>query len=138
MNRTDRHWRSYRMSRSVEEWVGTSDDTALPPRVRIRVFEAHGGRCAICTREIGPADQWVCDHRIALINGGEHREQNLQPVCCWCDRVVKTPADIALKAKIDRVKARYLGVRCAKSPMSGSRASGWKRKLSGEVVPRRV
>ena len=35
------------MARSVPEWVGKSDDTRVPPRVRIRVYDAYDGVCHI-------------------------------------------------------------------------------------------
>jgi 5-methylcytosine-specific restriction protein A len=67
------------MSRSVPEWIGKTDDTPPPPRVRLRVFEAHNGKCHLTGRKIGPADQWDVDHVLALANGGENRESNLAP-----------------------------------------------------------
>lgn len=60
------------MSRSVALWVGSTDDAAIPPRVRARVFERCAGRCHRCNRKIGPADSWIIEHLIALINGGRH------------------------------------------------------------------
>ena len=33
------------MPRSVPEWVGRTDDTPVPPRVRLRVLERFGRRC---------------------------------------------------------------------------------------------
>jgi 5-methylcytosine-specific restriction endonuclease McrA len=68
-----------RMSRSVDLWVGKTDDEKVPPRVRLRVFEAHGGRCWISGRKIMPGDKWEIDHEVALINGGTHSEANLAP-----------------------------------------------------------
>ena len=38
------------MSRSVDLWVGKTDDAKVPARVRLRVFEAYGGRCWISGR----------------------------------------------------------------------------------------
>lgn len=98
------------MTRSVPEWVATHDDQAIPPRVRIRLFEAAAGRCAVCSRKIGPADAWQADHIIALTNGGEHREGNLQVICDWCHKA-KTREDVAIKAKGAKVRARHLGIK---------------------------
>ena len=39
--------------RTVPEWIGKTPDTPAPPRVRLRIFETFGGRCAICGRKIG-------------------------------------------------------------------------------------
>lgn len=75
---------------------------------------------------------WVCDHRIALINGGANRESNLQPIHEICDRDVKTPRDVAAKAKNYRVKLRHLGLQQqGRRPMPGSRRSPIKMKIGG-------
>lgn len=98
------------MTRSTPEWVATHDDQAIPPRVRLRLFERAGGRCAHCGRKIGPADKWQADHVIALANGGRHAESNLQPLCPFC-HASKTAEDVAFKKKSARIRARHLGIR---------------------------
>lgn len=97
------------MSRTVPEWIGKSDDAAIPPRVRARVFERHGGRCHLTGRLIRAGDQWDCDHIIALINGGEHRETNLAPALRDAHRE-KTADDVAVKSKVARMRAKHLGI----------------------------
>lgn len=123
------------MSRSTPEWVGKSDDTPIPPRVRLRVFEAHGGICGLTGRKITPADQWDVDHTVALINGGENRESNLRPVLRAAHRV-KTAEDVKLKAKVDRVRKKHLGISQAKATLAGSKASKWKRTIDGRTILR--
>ena len=95
------------MSRSLEEWVGKTDDAKVPPRVRVRIFEREGGKCWISGRKIMPGEPWDLDHKIALINGGEHRESNLFPALRSAHRE-KTKADVALKAKVAAVKAKHI------------------------------
>lgn len=97
------------MARSVPEWIGATDDTPVPPRVRLRVFEAHGGRCHLSGRKIMPGDLWECDHVRAIINGGENRESNLAPALKDKHRE-KTDDDVAEKAHIDRVRKKHLGI----------------------------
>jgi 5-methylcytosine-specific restriction protein A len=97
------------VSRSVEEWIGKDDDTPIPPRVRIRVFEKHAGRCYLSGRKIMPGDAWECDHVLAIINGGQNRESNLAPALKAKHRV-KSDGDMAIKSKIARTKAKHLGV----------------------------
>ena len=121
--------------RAVEEWIGSSPDAAIPARVRLRVFEAHGGICALTGRKIMPGDQWDCDHKLALANGGEHRESNLQPALREAHRK-KTAEDVKVKAKIDRVRKKHLGIKTTRSPMPGSKASKWKRTIGGKCVLR--
>lgn len=118
------------MSRSLPEWIGKTDDTPVPPRVRQRVFDAHDGRCALSGRKIHPGDKWEVDHRIALANGGENRETNLQPVLIAPHRV-KTAQDVAEKARDRRKRQKHLGLHRPKRKLPGSRDSGWKAKIGG-------
>ena len=119
------------MTRSVEEWIGKTDDTPVPPRVRLRVFRRRLGVCHICKLNI-VGKRWVCDHVLALINGGENREGNLWPIHEACDKRVKTPQDVAVKAKNDAVAMRHIGIKKRKGrPMPGSRDSGVKMKIGG-------
>jgi len=108
--------------RAVPEWIGSSPDAAIPPRVRLRIFEAHGGICHISRRKITASDKWDCDHIIALTNGGEHRESNLAPALRDKHRE-KTAEDVAIKAKGAKVRARHLGVR----PPSRLRSAPFQR-----------
>jgi 5-methylcytosine-specific restriction enzyme A len=121
--------------RSTPEWIGVTPDAKIPPRVRLRVFETHGGKCALTGRKIQPGDDWDCDHAVALINGGEHRESNLQPVLRSAHRK-KTVEDVKLKAKAARVKKKHLGIHQPKATLPGSRASKWKRTISGQTIRR--
>lgn len=123
------------MSRSTPEWVGKTPNSGVPPRVRLRVWERCQGMCGVCGRKIGPADTWIIEHLHALILGGENRESNLGVTCGWC-KPVKDREDIAIKVKSDRVRKRHAGIKTTSRPMPGSRASGFKRKMNGEVVKR--
>lgn len=96
------------MTRSLDLWVGSSDDTAVPLRVRLRIFEREGGRCWITGRKILPGDQWDLDHKIALINGGRHAEDNLFPALRAAHRA-KTGEDVKIKSKLARIRAKHLG-----------------------------
>ncbi|MGP9790655.1 HNH endonuclease [Roseinatronobacter sp. NSM] len=109
--------------RKVDEWIGKSDDTPIPARVKLRVFEDHGGRCAESGRKIGPGDKWECDHKIAIINGGENRESNLQPVLAEPHKA-KTKQDVKRKAKIARVRKSHLGIQQTKKKIPYRRFDG--------------
>lgn len=121
--------------RSNDEWIGASPDAKIPPRVRLRVFEAHGGICHISGRKIRPGDDWDCDHILALCNGGQHRESNLAPAIREAHRA-KTADDVAQRAKDDRVRKKHLGIWKPKTIVAGSKASRWKKPLHGPAVPR--
>lgn len=98
------------MARSVAEWIGRTPDSAVPPRVRLRIFLRYDGRCQCgCNRPIRPGEAWECEDTIALINGGERRESNLKP---WLKghQKEKTAADVAEKSRVYRKAAKHRGV----------------------------
>ena len=113
--------------RSVPEWIGATPDTAIPPRVRLRVFEAHGGMCHISGRRIRAGEAWECDHVVALCNDGPNAESNLAPALTSAHRA-KTADDVAEKSKVARTRAKHLGVK-AKGRGFGPQC----RKMDGSV-----
>lgn len=123
------------MSRSVEEWIGKNDDSKIPPRVRLRIFETHKGICHISGRSIRAGDKWECEHVVALTLGGEHRESNLAPALVDPHKK-KTKADRQIKKKIDRTRKKHLGLGKSKRPLPGGRNSKWKFKIGGGIVER--
>lgn len=122
------------MARSTDEWIGATDDTAIPPRVRRRVFDRACGRCEVCTRVLNPGDAWQADHIVALVNGGANRESNLRCICDWCHKA-KTRADVAEKARTRRIQARHLGIK-KPSRFPTAKTGKFKQKIDGKVVPR--
>lgn len=95
------------MSRAVAIWVGKTDDTAPPPRVRLRVWDRCVGRCHRCGRRIPVGDAWILEHFIALILGGANSEDNLCLTCSWC-KPLKDAEDVAEKAKTAAVRQKHL------------------------------
>lgn len=124
------------MTRSVQEWVGRTDDVSIPARVRLRVFLRFDGRCQCgCNRPIRPGDGWVVDHVVALVNGGQHRESNMQPLLVEHHKN-KTKADLAEKSRTYKRRKSHVGLRKAKHLIPGSKGTPWKKKVSGEVAQR--
>lgn len=123
------------MSRSVPEWIGKTDDSAVPQRVQLRIFERQDGKCALTGHKFRPGDKRELDHKIALVNGGENRESNLQWVLASA-HAQKTRQDVAQKSKDRRVRAKHLGIHKPKSTLPGSKGSRFKRKIDGTVVER--
>jgi 5-methylcytosine-specific restriction protein A len=121
--------------RSVDEWIGKSDDTQIPLRVRIRVLLRGNRGCAHCGRTIRTGDKWQCDHIRALIRGGENRESNLQALCDPCHKA-KTNTDIRDKSIVYKKQLAHYGLRKSQRPMMGSKASGWKHLMNGQWVRR--
>lgn len=96
--------------RAVEEWIGATPDTRIPPRVRLRVFYRDSGICQCgCTRLIHAGEKWQTDHKIALVNGGENRESNLRTLLTK-HHATKTAEDVAEKSRVARKRAKFLGI----------------------------
>lgn len=110
--------------RAVPEWIATHPDQAIPTRVKLRIWNRCEGRCGLTGKKLMPGDAYDFDHITALVNGGEHRETNLHVVCRIAHRE-KTKADVAIKAKVARVRAKHLGLH---KPKSG-------RKIASHVNP---
>lgn len=116
------------MSRSVPEWIGKTDDTKAPPRVRLRIFEREKGICWLSGLKIEPQDKWELHHGVALIAGGENRESNLFPVLRQPHKI-ETARQMKEKSKVARIKAKHLGIKGESSfpkPPTGYSYS-WKR-----------
>ncbi|MDP3492786.1 MAG: HNH endonuclease signature motif containing protein [Hyphomonadaceae bacterium] len=97
------------MSRTVPEWQGASDDADIPARVKLRIWERCGGRCGLTGRKIMPGDARDYDHITPLWLGGRHAESNLHVVLKDAHKE-KTKAEATVRAKINRVRAKHLGI----------------------------
>lgn len=120
--------------RQVDEWIAKHDDQKVPPRVRQRVFDAHGGFCHLTGRKIAPGEAWELEHVHSLILGGEHREGNLAPALKEAHKA-KTAMEMGVKSKIARVRKKHLGIKSGPSRLTNPR---FKKLMSGEVVDRRT
>lgn len=122
--------------RTLPEWIGASPDAAIPPRVKLRIWERHNGTCALTGRKIAAGEAWDLDHIRPLSMGGEHREGNLQPVLASAHRE-KTKQDVANLAKARRLAAKHAGIERKRSnPLPCGKRSPWKRKMDRTVVRR--
>ena len=115
------------MPRSVSEWIGRTDDTPVPPRVKDRIATNQGDLCAKCHTPLTTAQ---CDHIIPLILGGENRETNLQMLCVPC-HVGKTRLDVKLKSKVASIRKKRLGLK-KKSALSPE-VRGIRKRMSGKI-----
>ena len=124
------------MTRTTQSWTGKTDDSMPPPMVRLRIFEAYGGCCYLCTRKISAGDTWDLDHTKPLWDGGENVEDNLAPACAGCHRG-KTAEEASERAEGKRHRAKAAGIKAkVRNPVPGSKASRWKKLLDGTVVRR--
>ena len=112
------------MPRDVPEWVGATDDTRIPDRVRIRIFDRYHGRCQCgCNRKIMAGERWDAEHTVAIINGGLNCESNLTPFLAEHHKS-KTARDVAIKSKTARVRKKSLGIRKPRTIRSWRRFDG--------------
>lgn len=134
------------MARALPEWIGKTPDTKVPPRVRARIFEREGGICHLSGRKITPSDKWDLDHKVALINGGEHRETNLFPAIRDKHRE-KTREDVAEKAVSARKRQKHIGIRkqptmrsagFARAPKQNKATTPIPPKFPGDILARKV
>jgi 5-methylcytosine-specific restriction protein A len=102
------------MSRALDEWAGDTDDTKVPDRVRVRVFDRAYERCHKCTRKILRGEKWTLEHIIALINWRKtadaphgNRESNLGVTCCNC-LPLKNREDVAEKSDVYTTRRNHL------------------------------
>lgn len=119
--------------RVVPEWVGATDDTPVPARVKIRVFERYGGVCYLSRRKIRTGELWDVDHITAICNGGINCESNLAPALRDKHKD-KTKRDLQEKSLIATKRKKFLGLKTKSRPMPGTRASGISKKFDGTVI----
>lgn len=120
------------MSRSLPEWIGKTDDTPIPPRVKLRIFERFNQRCNNCNLLIVGKLLPRYDHIIALINGGQNRESNIQLLCSGCHDD-KTKGDVRDKSNIYNKRIRRLKLHNRKL-IPGSKGSGFRKRMDGTVI----
>lgn len=123
----------------MNEDVGTTKRKNMTPRLRLKVWEAHKGMCAMCGGKIdGVRERWVLEHWRPLSLGGADDESNMAPVheACALEKTYGKSGDIAKAAKAKRVKSKHLGIKKSKNPLPGSKGSKFKKKMDGSVVPR--
>lgn len=121
------------------EDVGTTKRKPMTPRMRLKVWEAHKGICALCGGKIdGVRERWIVEHLRALELGGEDTEANMAPAheACAIAKTSGKNGDHARAAKAKRVKTKHLGMKKSKNPLPGGKGSKWKKKVGGGAVPR--
>jgi 5-methylcytosine-specific restriction endonuclease McrA len=125
------------MSRTVDEWIGKTDDTTAPLRVKARIVARQNGICACgCGTKLGIGERIEFDHTTPLILGGANSESNLRALRAMCHKV-KTAVDVAQKSIEARKRAKHLGLRPArKAALPCGKSSEFKRRIDGTIVRR--
>jgi 5-methylcytosine-specific restriction endonuclease McrA len=93
----------------LKEWVGKTPEAMPGQTVLLRLYAKQNGICACgCGQSMNlNRDKVDCDHVIALIDGGENRESNLQLLLNACHKV-KTGKEATARSEERRHKARAL------------------------------
>lgn len=105
----------------------------LSHRAKVRIFDRHCGVCHLCGVQIDFLHEtWEVSHVLSLWLNGVDNETNMKPAHVDCHSA-HTRDEAPVRAKSDRVRARYLGAHKTRHPMHG-----W-RKFDGTPVinPRR-
>ena len=64
--------------RTVPEWIGETPETAVLPRVKLRVFDVYLGRCPWSGKKISAGDRWDVDHARVFQPAQVRMEQRLE------------------------------------------------------------
>ncbi len=102
---------------------------------RLKIFLAADGICHICGRKIALGEDWHDEHVKPKGLKGSNDLSNRRPAHIDC-HAGKTRRDVAIMRKADRQGKKHLGLKRAKRPIPGSRASKWKCKIGGGVERR--
>lgn len=108
----------------------------LTDKQKLKMFLDAGGICCVCGQKINGVKEAWDEHVLPLAVGGSNDADNRAPAHEKCARE-KSAAETTLRKKAERVAEKHLGARSRKArPLPGTKASGWKKKISGEVVRR--
>jgi 5-methylcytosine-specific restriction protein A len=91
----------------LKEWIGRTPEAMPGQTVLLRLYAKQNGNCACgCGRSMDlNRDAIDCDHIVALIDGGENRESNLQLLLNTCHKA-KTAAEATARSEERRHKAK--------------------------------
>ena len=119
--------------RSVSALSRPTSRPTLSAKERREVFEYWHGICHITGRKIDPElDDWDIEHVIPRWAGGEDTLENMRPALKEA-HAEKTKQEASDRAKGNRIINKREKMTRSKNPMKGSKASGIRRKMNGEV-----
>lgn len=134
------------MPRSNSEWIGKTDDSMPSDEVRRRICERQGWICACgCTRKMNyNIDRIDIDHKLALADGGENRESNLQAMF-HDHHVEKTRVENSQRAEarrhqyqaFTRPPSKWQSRGFAKAPEQHRASAPLAEKFPGDILSRK-
>lgn len=120
--------------RPVKEWVGRRPESMPGQLVLLRLYAKQNGICACgCGIVMNlNRDQVDCDHRLALIDGGENRESNLQLLLRKHHRA-KTSIENTQRAEGRRHQAKAFA-----KPKTSMRGGGFRKSEPQRSATRKI
>ena len=114
--------------REIPEWIGKTDDTPIPDRVKRRICQRQGFACVDCGRPFSLRCKAEMDHRPPLWADGENRESKIVAACSVCHSAV-TQVDATTRAKRNH---RQIKEKIKTEPSQLAKAWAWKKKILAE------
>lgn len=92
--------------------IATTRRHSMSPTRRLRIWEAHSGKCCICHQPIdGTREAWIVEHIRALALGGADEDSNCGPAHKACADLKTSGQDMPAIVKAKRQKMKALGIR---------------------------
>lgn len=102
-------------------------------RTKLAAWQRCGGKCECCGQKIISGVEY--DHIIEATLGGDNSLENCRVMSAKC-HARKTSERRPDIDKTRRGFEKRIGARKKSKPMPFGRASKWKKKINGDVVPR--
>ena len=102
--------------------------------VKLAAFQRSGGNCEGCTARLA-VGRFEYHHQTEDTFAGEPMLENCQVLCVPCHSAI-TRKQAAVIAKSSRVRAKHLGIKRTSRPIPGSKASGLRKRMNGQVERR--
>ena len=102
-------------------------------KIRVAAYERAKGRCEGCTAPL-LAGRFQYDHDIPDGLGGEATLDNCKVLCSACHGEKTAKEDVPTIARAKRKQRNHIGARPKpRNLLPGSKGSGFRKKLNGEV-----
>jgi 5-methylcytosine-specific restriction endonuclease McrA len=108
--------------------------TEFTRTTKLAAWNASGGKCADCEREISPGTGPEYDHAIPCELGGDNSLGNCVVLCIACHKAKTAKLDMPAIVKTRSVQAGYVNAKTRRNPLPGSKGSGFRKKMDGTVL----
>lgn len=114
------------------------DRQEFSKKTKLEAYTRANGHCEVCTAKLF-VGKFQYDHVIPDALGGEATLSNCRVACSACHDHKTFGEDIPFIARAKRRAADHAGAKTpSRNPLPGGRRSKWRKKISGEVVPRHL